>query len=100
MRRLADAQRVRRFMEALACQASEDARAYFTCGTTAVLIGWRETTIDVDIKLIPESDEILRAIPRLKENLEINVELASQAILFPSFRAGRAAAHSSPRRAG
>jgi hypothetical protein len=42
MRRLADAQRVRRFMEALACRASEDARTYFTGGATAVLIGWRE----------------------------------------------------------
>jgi len=83
MRRLADAQGVRRFMEALACQASGDARAYFTGGATAVLIGWRETTIDVDIKLVPERDEILRAIPRLKENLEINVELASPGDFIP-----------------
>lgn len=48
-----------------------------------MLIGWRETTIDVDIKLVPERDEILRAIPRLKENLEINVELASPGDFIP-----------------
>lgn len=70
-------------MDALARQAPEDTRAYFTGGATAVLIGWRETTIDIDIKLIPERDEILRAIPRLKDNLEINVELASPGDFIP-----------------
>jgi hypothetical protein len=34
------------------------------------------TTSDLDIKIIPESDSILRAIPELKESLRVNVELA------------------------
>ncbi|MEE8366800.1 MAG: DUF6036 family nucleotidyltransferase, partial [Thermoanaerobaculia bacterium] len=56
---------------------------YFTGGATAVLEGWRESTIDIDLKLIPDADEILRAIPRLKEELGINVELAAPDQFIP-----------------
>lgn len=80
---LADRDRVRRFMEALAAEAHEDARVYFTGGATAVLSGWRSSTIDVDLKLVPEQDVLLRAIPRLKESLQLNVELASPADFIP-----------------
>jgi hypothetical protein len=48
-----------------------------------VLLEWRASTIDVDIELRPEREEILRAIPRLKEELEINVELASPGHFIP-----------------
>ena len=54
-----------------------------TGGAPAVLIGWRPTTIDVDLKIVPERDELLRAIPRLKESLQINVELASPDAFIP-----------------
>jgi uncharacterized nucleotidyltransferase DUF6036 len=77
MRGLADAERIRRFMRALGTAASAEARVYFTGGATAVLNGWRESTIDVDIRPVPEHDALLRAIPRLKEELSINIELAS-----------------------
>ena len=70
-------------MEALA-QASETAsRVYFTGGVSAVLLGWRSTTVDVDLKLVPDSDELLRAIPVLKEKLSLNVELASPDQFIP-----------------
>jgi hypothetical protein len=48
-----------------------------------VLLGWRETTIDVDIRLEPEQDAILRELPRLKNDLRLNVELASPADFIP-----------------
>lgn len=64
-------------MRALAREAVEEGRVYLTGGATAVLQGWRESTLDVDIKIIPEHDRVLRAIPALKEALRINVELAS-----------------------
>ena len=48
-----------------------------------MLLGWRETTIDVDIRLEPEDDAILRALPRLKDELRLNVELASPADFIP-----------------
>lgn len=83
MRALADAERIRRFMEALGRAARSPARAYFTGGATAVLLGWRASTIDVDLKLVPEHDEVLRAIPALKESLQLNVELASPADFIP-----------------
>lgn len=83
MRQLADADRIRRFMRALGREASSEVRCYFTGGATAVLLGWRRSTIDVDLKLVPEADEVLRAIPRLKEELQINVELASPLDFIP-----------------
>jgi hypothetical protein len=52
-------------------------------GATAVLIGWRQTTIDVDFVMTPEDDSVLRALPALKESLQINVELASPAHFIP-----------------
>ena len=70
-------------MRALAEAAEAAARVYFTGGATAVLIGWRPSTIDVDIKLVPEHDHLFRAVPRLKETLQINVELACPADFIP-----------------
>jgi hypothetical protein len=48
-----------------------------------VLAGWRSTTIDVDLKLVPEQDSVLRAIPRLKNELQVNVEFASPSDFIP-----------------
>ena len=70
-------------MRALGAETDVLARVYFTGGATAVLLGWRPTTIDVDIRVIPKSDRLYRAIPALKESLEINVELASPADFIP-----------------
>ncbi len=52
-------------------------------GTTAVLLGWRESTIDADILFVPEQDSLYRALPRLKEELHLNVEIASLAHFIP-----------------
>jgi hypothetical protein len=83
MRELADANRIERFMRELGKVARHEGRVYLAGGATAVLNGWRETTVDVDIKLIPDSDELLREIPRLKEALSLNVELASPSDFIP-----------------
>lgn len=83
MRELADADRIARFMRALGRAADADGACYLTGGATAVLHGWRATTIDVDLRLVPESETVLRAIPRLKDELRINVELASPADFIP-----------------
>jgi hypothetical protein len=83
MREVADAERIRRFMAALGAEADEDGAAYLTGGSTAVLVGWRASTIDVDLELVPESDRLLRAVQRLKDELRINVELASPAHFVP-----------------
>lgn len=83
MRELADAERIRRFMQALGAAAPADGVCYLIGGATAVLLGWRPTTIDVDIELEPEQDELLRALPAIKEALRVNVELASPRQFLP-----------------
>jgi hypothetical protein len=83
MRELADAGRVERFMRALGREADAEGACYLTGGATAVLLGWRRSTIDVDIHLAPETDRLLRAIQRIKEELKVNVELASPADFIP-----------------
>jgi hypothetical protein len=83
MRRLTNADSVERFMSGLARAARAPADVYLTGGATAVLLGWRGTTLDIDLKLVPDSDELLRALPRLKEELRINVELAAPDQFLP-----------------
>jgi hypothetical protein len=61
MRELANADRVERFMGELARATRSAANVYLTGGASAVLLGWRATTVDVDLKLVPDSDEALRA---------------------------------------
>lgn len=70
-------------MRALGAEADEDGAAYLTGGATAVLLGWRATTIDVDVTFVPEHDRVLRAIPRLKDELRVNVELVSPGDFIP-----------------
>jgi len=70
-------------MRELGGEAERDLRLYFTGGATAVLFGWRSSTLDVDIKVDPESDRVSRAIPRVKEKLEINIELAAPDQFIP-----------------
>ena len=83
MRSLADVERIHRFMRALGREADRPARVYLTGGATAVLHGWRESTIDVDLKIVPDVDRVFRAIPEIKERLQINVELASPDDFIP-----------------
>jgi hypothetical protein len=83
VRALADRARIERFLTAFGAEADDETAAYLTGGATAVLIGWRETTIDIDLKLVPERDRLLRALSRLKNELRVNVELASPADFIP-----------------
>jgi hypothetical protein len=84
VRRLATAESIRAFLSALGREARRPVRVYLAGGATAVLCGWRESTIDVDLKLAgDDSDRLLRAIPRLKEELDLNVELAAPDDFIP-----------------
>lgn len=83
MRRPVDAERVRRFLEELGKEADRDVRLYLTGGATAVLLGWRPSTIDIDIKMEPDTDRLFRALPRIKNELEVNVELAAPDQFIP-----------------
>lgn len=83
MRERADAERIRAFMRSAGAAAAHDGVCYLAGGATAVLLGWRATTIDVDVALDPEQDELLRELPRIKNELGINVELASPGDFIP-----------------
>lgn len=83
MREVADRERIERFMIALAREATAHTDVFLVGGTSAVLVGWRSATIDVDLVMRPESDAMLRAIPLLKERLQLNVELASPDQFIP-----------------
>lgn len=83
MREVADQARIEAFLEGLAREATAETDVYLVGGTSAVLVGWRPTTIDVDLVMRPESDAMLRAIPALKERLRLNVELASPDQFIP-----------------
>jgi len=83
MREKVSTDQLEKFMKAVGRAGKKNARIYFVGGATAVLLGWRETTIDVDLKIVPEVDEILRALPDLKEDLQLNIELASPDDFIP-----------------
>jgi hypothetical protein len=83
MRRLVDRDRLEQFVRGAGAAAAHPTRLYLVGGATAVMVGWRASTVDVDIHLVPEDDALFRAIPRLKEELEINVELACPAHFIP-----------------
>ena len=83
MRQPVTAARVEEFMKALGRGVKSPARVFLVGGATAVLLGWRDSTIDIDLKAIPERDDLLRQLSALKEHLEINIELASPDDFIP-----------------
>lgn len=70
-------------MRALGAEAERPVRVYLAGGSSALLLGFRPTTLDVDYRMEPETDRLLRAIPRLKEELELNLEPASPQDFLP-----------------
>jgi hypothetical protein len=83
MRKRVNRDRIERFMNVLGHEAKRTMRVYLVGGASAVLFDWRESTIDIDLKLVPDSDEVLRSLPKIKEELEINLELASPDDFIP-----------------
>jgi len=71
-------------MDELAASARSPGKIYFTRGATALLLGFREQTLDIDIKLDPEPEGVFEAIARLKNQLDLNVELASPDDFIPA----------------
>lgn len=89
MREPADAERVRRLAAELGRVVSPGTKMYLTGGATAVLEGWRDSTVDIDVRFEPDSDEPLRRIAELKEEMAVNVELASPLDFLPELAGWR-----------
>lgn len=84
MRERATAERIRRFLEELGRAARGPGTVYLTGGATAVLLGWRDSTLDIDVKLDPEPPGAFEAIARLKDALDVSVELAAPDDFVPA----------------
>lgn len=84
MRSETDKARLEALMRALGHGVKGPGRIYFTGGATAVLIGWRAMTIDVDLKAIPEPSGLFETLAKLKDELDINIELASPDDFIPA----------------
>jgi hypothetical protein len=84
MRRKVTVEALNQFMHELAAAARSPGKVYFTGGATALLLGFREQTIDIDLKLDPEPAGAFEAIARLKNQLNVNVELASPDDFIPA----------------
>lgn len=70
-------------MAALGNSVKGTGHVYLTGGATALLHGWRDTTIDVDLKADPEPDGFFEAIASLKDSLDVNIELAAPDQFIP-----------------
>lgn len=83
MRAQVDQPRLLEFLRTLGRASRQPGRLYLTGGASAVLVGWRTSTIDIDVTLSASLQPLLNEIPALKERLSINVELASPADFIP-----------------
>ena len=90
MRAEASIKRIQQFMAALGQAVHSPGHIYFTGGVSAVLLGWRDTTIDVDLKAEPEPQGFFEALPGLKNTLDLNIELAAPSDFIPELPDWRA----------
>jgi hypothetical protein len=70
-------------METFARRVRGPGRVYLVGGATAVLHGWRATTVDIDLKMEPEPAGAFEAIAAIKDELDVNVELAAPDQFIP-----------------
>ncbi len=78
-----DSERLHELARRLGALAKIKTIVYLTGGASAVLEGWRASTVDADLRIEPDTDTLLRALPGLKESLGINIELASPPDFIP-----------------
>jgi len=83
MRSDVDTSKLEALLQALGRAARSPGRVYLTGGASALLVGWRQATVDVDMRLDPEPQGIFEAIRDLKIRLDVNVELASPQDFLP-----------------
>jgi hypothetical protein len=84
MRSQTDQAKLEKFMAALGSRVRGGGRIYLNGGATALLHGWRTMTIDVDLKPDPEPAGLFEALAVLKDELDLNVELASPDQFIPA----------------
>jgi hypothetical protein len=83
MRPPVEVEKLHAFMSAMGRRTRGPGRIYLTGGATALLHGWRPMTVDIHLKADPEPQGFFEAIAALKDELAVNVELASPADFVP-----------------
>ena len=77
-------ERVQQLIKELGELARVPGNVYLVGGSSLVLLeSGRETTIDVDLKLDPEPAGIFEGIAKLKNSLDLNIELAAPDQFIP-----------------
>jgi hypothetical protein len=84
MRNQTNSDGIRRFMRELGSRVKKPLRIYLTGGATCVLHGWRNTTVDIDFKPVPDLGEVYEIIAQLKNELRLNIEIASPDNFLPA----------------
>lgn len=84
MRPPLDKERLTKFLKEFGNKIPGEGSIYLTGGATALLHGWREMTVDVDIKADPEPQGYFESIAELKDSFPINIELASPELFIPT----------------
>ncbi|MFT5469083.1 MAG: hypothetical protein ACI8UO_004198 [Verrucomicrobiales bacterium] len=85
MRARANKLKVRELISELGCLAKGPGSVFLVGGSSIVLLeNGRDSTMDVDLKLDPEPAGIFEAIARLKDRLNLNIELAAPDQFIPA----------------
>ena len=70
MRHETQADDIRHFMRELGVALRDEGRIYFTGGVSAVLHGWRQMTVDIDLRSEPEPAGFFEALHALNSALD------------------------------
>lgn len=86
MREQIDRQRIEQFLARLGREFHSSGRIYLVGGTTMVFEGLRAQTLDIDLAIdVSDQDhsELIAILQKLKQQLSMNIELASPADFIP-----------------
>lgn len=83
MRRLVDLESLETLLRELGRHAEAPTQLFLVGGSSALLHGWRSSTIDVDMRLEPDSGGVARSIPEIKDRLAVSVEFVSPLDFLP-----------------
>lgn len=77
MRQTLDKVLLAEVLEELGRLARGPGKVYLTGGAYALIYGWRESTVDLDLRLDPEPRGVFEGTRTLKQRMDVNIELAS-----------------------
>lgn len=89
MRKPLNKQRLELALSTMANRSRGEGKIYLTGGACAVYQGWRESTLDIDLKIDPEPQRIYEAIQYVKRHCQVNIELASPSDFIPELHGWR-----------